>query len=60
MNAASFFALALRTVAYGGVMTARVLKEQEQREQRKNGPITTTAEAKYNPVLAGVIEWGQG
>ena len=60
MNAASFFALAVRTVAYGGVMTARMLKEQEQREQQKSGPITSTAEAKYNPVLASVIEWGEG
>lgn len=54
-----FFSLAVRTMAYSGVMAARAMKEHELVEKQKAAPISSTAAMRYNKTLTSVIDWGR-
>jgi hypothetical protein len=45
----------MRTTAYGGVMSARVMKEQERKDEPQ--VITNTVAQRANPVLADIVDW---
>lgn len=55
LDAPTFFRLALRVAAYGGVISSHVHQQNEVDAQEK--PIKSAAAMKAHPVLSNLIEW---
>jgi hypothetical protein len=58
LDAPTFFSLAARTIAYGGVMSARAMKEQKDTPSEPEAIANVTAQ-RADPVLSDIIEWAQ-
>jgi hypothetical protein len=57
LSGPEYLALAYRSVAYEGVMSARVRAEEEDQAQEKD-TVAPTREAVEASPLAGLIDWG--
>jgi hypothetical protein len=53
-----YLSLCWRVDAYAGVMQARVMRQQEEKEEEKQTVSPTREALSADPAFAGMIDWG--